>query len=88
MDAAIFSASEGQMEQFLINSCLSCLRTSFVLRTDEMPYCTTSFTSETNVSLFPMFPIISLCYEIWGVRSSVVVKALCYKPEGRGFETR
>jgi hypothetical protein len=23
-----------------------------------------------------------------GVRSSVVVKALCYKPEGRGFETR
>jgi hypothetical protein len=23
-----------------------------------------------------------------GVRGSVVVKALCYKPEGRGFETR
>jgi hypothetical protein len=22
------------------------------------------------------------------VRGSVVVKALCYKPEGRGFETR
>jgi hypothetical protein len=23
-----------------------------------------------------------------GVRGNVVVKALCYKPEGRGFETR
>jgi hypothetical protein len=23
-----------------------------------------------------------------GVRGSVVVKVLCYKPEGRGFETR
>jgi hypothetical protein len=23
-----------------------------------------------------------------GTRGSVVVKALCYKPEGRGFETR
>jgi hypothetical protein len=23
-----------------------------------------------------------------GARCSVVVKALCYKPEGRGFETR
>jgi hypothetical protein len=23
-----------------------------------------------------------------GARGSVVVKALCYKPEGRGFETR
>jgi hypothetical protein len=30
-----------------------------------------------------------LIYEIIsGVRGSVVVKALCYKPEGRGFETR
>jgi hypothetical protein len=25
---------------------------------------------------------------VLGARSSVVVKALCYKPEGRGFETR
>jgi hypothetical protein len=24
----------------------------------------------------------------YGARRSVVVKALCYKPEGRGFETR
>jgi hypothetical protein len=23
-----------------------------------------------------------------GARSSVVVKALCYKPEGRGFDSR
>jgi hypothetical protein len=26
--------------------------------------------------------------EIYGARFNVVVKALCYKPEGRGFETR
>jgi hypothetical protein len=25
---------------------------------------------------------------ISGARGSIVVKALCYKPEGRGFETR
>jgi hypothetical protein len=31
----------------------------------------------------------ALSYEIRvGVRCSVVVKALCYKPKGRGFETR
>jgi hypothetical protein len=24
----------------------------------------------------------------WGARGSVVVKALCYKPEGRGFKSR
>jgi hypothetical protein len=24
----------------------------------------------------------------WEARGSVVVKALCYEPEGRGFETR
>jgi hypothetical protein len=30
---------------------------------------------------------LSVCI-IWGARGSVVVKALCYKPEGRGFETR
>jgi hypothetical protein len=30
----------------------------------------------------------SLPHKIMGARDSVVVKALCYKPEGRGFETR
>jgi hypothetical protein len=31
-----------------------------------------------------------LCYEnfLKGARGSIVVKALCYKPEGRGFDTR
>jgi hypothetical protein len=32
--------------------------------------------------------IILVLYGQVGVRGSVVVKALCYKPEGRGFETR
>jgi hypothetical protein len=32
---------------------------------------------------------VSVCTVITvRARSSVVVKALCYKPEGRGFETR
>jgi hypothetical protein len=25
---------------------------------------------------------------VGGIQGSIVVKALCYKPEGRGFETR
>jgi hypothetical protein len=29
-----------------------------------------------------------LLQKIYGVRGSVVVKALCYKPEGRGFDSR
>jgi hypothetical protein len=37
-----------------------------------------------------LFPIISIYYWnlIWGACRSIVVKALCYKPEGRGFEIR
>jgi hypothetical protein len=30
----------------------------------------------------------NLCINLLGARGSVVVKALCYKPEGRGFDTR
>jgi hypothetical protein len=29
-----------------------------------------------------------MSYIIPGARGSVVVKALCYKPEGRGFDSR
>jgi hypothetical protein len=28
------------------------------------------------------------CIVVMGARRSIVVKALCYKPEGHGFETR
>jgi hypothetical protein len=39
-----------------------------------------------------LFPYLSFEYSprsvgIWGARGSVVVKALCYKPEGGGFDT-
>jgi hypothetical protein len=34
------------------------------------------------------FPLNCDMCRVMGVRGSVVVKALCYKPEGRGFETR
>jgi hypothetical protein len=33
----------------------------------------------------PLF-ILRIVEELMGARGSVVVKALCYKPEGRGFE--
>jgi hypothetical protein len=26
--------------------------------------------------------------QLYGARGSIMVKALCYKPEGRGFKTR
>jgi hypothetical protein len=32
--------------------------------------------------------LVSYSYSRFGARGSVVVKALCHKPEGRGFETR
>jgi hypothetical protein len=32
--------------------------------------------------------ILFVSYMLKGALGSVVVKALCYKPEGRGFETR
>jgi hypothetical protein len=34
------------------------------------------------------FVLIYCFYSVRGARGSVVVKALCYKPEGCGFETR
>jgi hypothetical protein len=34
------------------------------------------------------YGLLELDYNKFGARGSVVVKALCYKPEGRGFDTR
>jgi hypothetical protein len=34
------------------------------------------------------FTIFHYILEATGARGTVVVKALCYKPEGRGFDTR
>jgi hypothetical protein len=34
-----------------------------------------------------MVPILRFYYLIWGARGRVVVKALCNKPEDRGFDT-
>jgi hypothetical protein len=47
----------------------------------------------TLVKFCNVGPLINLPYNIAmvegkGARCSVVVKALCYKPEGRGFDTR
>jgi hypothetical protein len=41
------------------------------------------------VLLFFFKPILfAICTSTFGARGSVVVMALCYKPEGRGFDTR
>jgi H+/Cl- antiporter ClcA len=37
---------------------------------------------------FLEFPIYQCLGIKWGASGSVVVKALCYEPESRGFETR
>jgi hypothetical protein len=44
---------------------------------------TMDFAMDTNLSIHS-FSFLFVC--IWA-RGSVVVKALCYKPEGRGFDT-
>jgi hypothetical protein len=31
---------------------------------------------------------VCVCVYIYGARGSVIIKALCYKPEGCGFDTR
>jgi hypothetical protein len=38
--------------------------------------------------LFLWFTLLRYYRFVLGARGNVVVKALCYKPEGRGFETR
>jgi hypothetical protein len=41
----------------------------------------------TNVNVFKNYFKLVLIFHL-GARGSVVVKALCYKPEGIGFQTR
>jgi hypothetical protein len=38
--------------------------------------------------LFWSILILVTVFMVMGARGSVVVKVLCYKPEGRGFDTR
>jgi len=51
---------------------------------------TTRYSSQTNkiVSFWPDFQIYIYIYIIIGARGGVVVKALRYKPAGRGFDSR
>jgi hypothetical protein len=58
------------------------LRTWFVAPRDE--------TDRTSLTLVPevLQPSIRITLKIHGALCSVVDKALGYKPEGRGFETR
>jgi hypothetical protein len=48
-----------------------------------------SFTGRKQLGRSTSSTRIKIAWSFYlGVRGSVVVKALCYKPEGRGFETR
>jgi hypothetical protein len=38
--------------------------------------------------MYVMYIYIYFMYVCVGARGGVVVKALCYKPEGRGFDSR
>jgi hypothetical protein len=40
------------------------------------------------IGLNTLFIIYDLFSDVSGARGSVVVKALCYKPEGRGLDSR
>jgi hypothetical protein len=43
----------------------------------------------TLLGIDPCLSVFQVCsHFLWGARGSVAVKALCYKSEGRGFETR
>jgi hypothetical protein len=44
--------------------------------------------SDVTPSVYRLPTAISRKFQIIITSGSVVVKALCYKPEGRGFETR
>jgi hypothetical protein len=45
-------------------------------------------TENVELLLNLLFIIFNIIINMYGARGSVVVKALCYKPEGRGFVTR
>jgi hypothetical protein len=47
----------------------------------------TYYSNNGSIVLYSIFHYRVL-YVVRGARGSVVVKALCYKPEGREFETR
>jgi hypothetical protein len=44
--------------------------------------------AESKISCTQVKKVMKCIQSITGARGSVVVKALCYKPEGRGFDTR
>jgi hypothetical protein len=46
------------------------------------------FVHSTGIQLYSHLAWLSHTIPILGVRGSVVVKALCYKLEGRGFDSR
>jgi hypothetical protein len=43
---------------------------------------------EDTAGTYYKYTFSDITSEMLGARGSIVVKALCYKPEGRGFDTR
>ena len=48
----------------------------------------TAFQTAVGNSSKPIMAAVHIYIYIYGARDGVVVKALCYKPAGRGFDSR
>jgi hypothetical protein len=55
---------------------------------NSAPSCLSNGTVSFLLHAYLSIPKDETYYSLLGARGSVVVKALCYKPEGRGFNTR
>jgi hypothetical protein len=66
----------------LVNECKCKNAVSSVMEFLNM------FQDGTNVSLFWVIIMVKNDISMYGTRGGIVVKALCYKPLGRGFDSR
>jgi hypothetical protein len=71
-------------------SCMWELLRRFIFKVNPRENSSMNFLwRRTIIYLKTSWCVILCCYlQMYGARGSVVVKALCYKPEGRGFDTR
>jgi hypothetical protein len=66
--------------------CSACLVSLNATLETQMYCCETTLTTDTMLQEPEIFLLHFVKYS--EARGSVVVKALCYKPVGRGFDTR
>jgi hypothetical protein len=69
----------------MMHCCYYCVE-GFIYRWDDLRW--HDIHSKFHDDPFPDSSSIKGITSTVGARGSIVVKVLCYKPEGRGFETR